>query len=475
VQIEQDCPISTGEDRALGCGELAGLAWDESDLSASGEAARGREAIQLWLVPPARGQIDLKVLGMVSVSALLLSACLALTGCESHRADKLPMIGFTKIPPAAQGGREKVQTIAGRVTGAHPGQQIVVYVRIGAWWVQPTVASPFTPIRLDGFEQRWSEATTNREATIENLRPGRYRFRVMASNSDGIWNGSEATIAFEVRPTLLQTSWFQAILLLFAGLLALAIYRLRMRHLTGLLNLRFEERLAERTRIARELHDTLLQSFQGLMLRLQAANQILLFNPSEAKEALEGALDRADQALSESRKAIQGIRSDSFSDCDIERALGGLMNELCADAHLTKGKRPMTSVVVEGKPTTVKPCACEEICKIAREALRNAFIHGNAQHIESEVAFSKKFLRVRVRDDGVGIDPTLLEGGVRAGHWGMTGMHERARRLRGHVNVWSKPNTGTEVELTIPASIAFEPVPWRIPFIRLGAGTRFNL
>jgi ligand-binding sensor domain-containing protein/signal transduction histidine kinase len=329
--------------------------------------------------------------------------------------------------------------------------------------------------RLDGFERGWSETTTNREATIGNLHPGRYRFRVMACNSDGIWNGAEATIGFDVRPTLLQTSWFRAILLLSAGFATLAIYQLRVRHLRGLLSLLFEERLAERTRIAQELHDTLLQSFQGLMLRLQAANQMLLCNPLEAKEALERTLDRADQALSESRKAIQGIRSDSFSDRDIERALGGLMNELATDSHLTKGKRPTTSVIVEGQPQTVNSCVCEEICKIAREALRNSFIHGNAQHIESEVAFSKTFLRVRFRDDGVGIDPALLEGGGRAGHWGLTGMHERARRLRGHVTVWSKPDAGTEVELTIPASTAYESGPWWIPFNKIGAGAPSNL
>jgi ligand-binding sensor domain-containing protein/signal transduction histidine kinase len=326
--------------------------------------------------------------------------------------------------------------------------------------------------RLDGFEQGWSEATSNGEATFGNLRPGSYRFRVMACNSDNIWDGPEATIGFDVRPTLVQTWWFRAALLLFAGLVTLAIYRLRVHRLAGLLHLRFEERLAERTRIAQELHDTLLQSFQGLILRLHAANQILLSNPSEAREALEGTLDRADQALSESRKAIQGIRSDSFSDRDLERALGVLMNELAADSHLTKGNRPTTSVIVEGQPQAVNPWACEEICKIAREALRNAFMHGNAQHIESEVAFSKHFLRVRFRDDGVGIDPSVLKEGARAGHWGLTGMHERAKRLRGHVSMWSKPSAGTEVEMTIPASTAFESGPSWVLFNKIGARAR---
>ena len=309
--------------------------------------------------------------------------------------------------------------------------------------------------RLDGFDQGWSEPTSSPEATYGNLQPGRYQFHVIASNSDGIWNGQGTSIAFDVQPTLLQTWWFRTALLVCAGLLTFAIYRFRVHQLTALLNVRFEGRLAERTRIAQELHDTLLQSFQGLMLRFQAANQILLTNPLEAKESLEAALDRADQALSESRKAIQGIRSDSFWDHNIERALGVLMNELIADSQLTQGRPPTTSVFVEGQPRNVNPWACEEICKIAREALRNALTHGKARNIEAEIAFSKEFLRVRLRDDGVGIAPAVLKEGVRAGHWGLTGMKERAERLHGQLNIWSKPDAGTEVEVATPASIAF--------------------
>jgi signal transduction histidine kinase len=571
VQIQQKYPGLTGEDRPLARDKLTRLIRDKSDLSVIAEARKGRK-VQLRRVPPARGRVNVKVFGMVSVSAVMLGAGLALSGCESHRGDRLPAIEFTKIPPAAQGDREKMQNIAGSVTGARPRQQIVVYAHSGAWWVQPTLATPFIPIRPDST---WSTETplgyeyaglltdpgcrppatedtppskggpVTVTAIVKGIRPTilaatkpvkfsghDWDVRTIASDrggssypnsTDNAWTDSAgalhlrisktsddssraevvlnrslgygsyvlvvrdishleptavlsiATIGCNVRPTLVQSSWFRTVLLLFAGLVTLATYRLRVHHLRGLLNLRYEERLAERTRIAQELHDTLLQSFQGLMLRLQAANQILLFNPLEAKEALEGTLDRADQALIESRKAIQGIRSDSFSDRDIERALGGLMNELATDSHLTKGKRPTTSVIVEGQPQTVNPWVCEEICKIAREALRNAFIHGDAQHIESEVAFSKKFLRVRFRDDGVGIDPTVLEGGVRAGHWGLIGMHERAKRLRGHVNVWSKPDAGTEVELTIPASTAFESGPWWISFNKIGAGARSNL
>jgi ligand-binding sensor domain-containing protein/signal transduction histidine kinase len=326
--------------------------------------------------------------------------------------------------------------------------------------------------RLDGVDPGWSEATVNREATYGNLRPGNYRFHVMACNSDGIWNGLEAAIGFNVQPTLLQAWWFRTVLLLCAGLVTLAIYRLRVYQLTRLLNLRFEERLAERTRISQELHDTLQQGFQGLILRFQAANQILLSNPSQAKQALEGALDRADQALSESRKAIQRILAGPFLDCDIERALGVLMNELASDSHFLEGKRPTTSIIVEGKSRNVNPWACEEICKIAREALRSAFAHANAQHIEAEILFSKKFLRVRFRDDGVGSDPTASGASAHASHWGLTGMKQRAERLRGRLTASTKPRLGTEVEVTIPASTAFEPAPSSIPCNKADEGAR---
>jgi signal transduction histidine kinase/ligand-binding sensor domain-containing protein len=318
--------------------------------------------------------------------------------------------------------------------------------------------------RLEGVDQSWQDVGSRRQAYFANLKPGFYRFSVAASNNDGVWNEQGAKLDFSIAPAFYQTAWFKAACVLaILGCIYLA-YRLRVQQLSRQLRVRMYERLAERTRIAQELHDTLLQSFQGLMLRFQGANEILLSNPSEAKEALESALDRADQALTESRRAIQGIRADPFSDLDLEHTLRAIMNELAADELLTKGKRPTTSVVVEGKPRNVDPGVREEICKIAREAFRNAFTHGDAQHIESEIAFSNGFLRVRFRDDGVGIDAAVLKVGVPAGHWGLTGMKERAKRLRGQLNMWSKPGAGTEVELMVPAHVAFEPGPSWVPF-----------
>jgi signal transduction histidine kinase/ligand-binding sensor domain-containing protein len=326
--------------------------------------------------------------------------------------------------------------------------------------------------RLDGFDKEWQDGGTHREVSYTNLSPRKYRFHVIACNNDGVWNETGATLSFTVLPAWYQTLWFRSLLVVVFTLVLWALYRLRLRQLTHEYNVRLEERVSERSRIAGELHDTLLQSFQGLMLRFQGANQILLSNPSEAKEALEGALDRADQALTESRRAIQGIRTDPFSDRDLEHWLRAIMNDLASDELLTKGERPTTSVVVEGKPRNIDPGVREEICKIAREAFQNALTHGDAHDIESEIAFSNGFLRVRFRDDGVGIDEVVLKEGVRAGHWGLTGMKERAKRLRGQLNIWSKPGAGTEVELKVPARVAFESGPFWIPFKKTFGETR---
>lgn len=315
--------------------------------------------------------------------------------------------------------------------------------------------------KLDGYESEWSVPVSLREVRYTNLPPRNYEFRVMACNNDGVWNETGAGLAFAIPPAFTQRVWFKVVCLVGIGACVYAAYRLRVQQVSKQLRARMHERLAERYRIAQELHDTLLQSFQGLMLRFEAANEVLLSNPSQAKEALEGALTRADEALSESRKAIQGIRSDSHERKDLEHGLRALMNDLAEELRLNEGKRPTTSVIAEGQPQSINPWANDEICKIAREALRNSFSHAKAQLIESEITYNRRFLRVRFRDDGVGIDPAVLERGGRKGHWGLTGMRERTKAIGGRLVIWSKLGMGTEVEVTIPASVAFDSGPWR--------------
>jgi signal transduction histidine kinase/ligand-binding sensor domain-containing protein len=309
--------------------------------------------------------------------------------------------------------------------------------------------------RLDDFDQEWSEPVTSREATYANLGAGTYRFRVMACNSDGLWNGSETAVRIEVDPALWQTWWFRLSCVLCAGLAALVAYRVRMHQLTRLLNVRFEERLAERTRIARDFHDTLLQSFHGLLLRFQAAHNLLPGRAVDAKEVLEAAIDNAAQAITEARDAVQDLRSSTIVTNDLAKAIEVLGGELRAHQRAADGDSADSSVQVEGTPLDLNPILRDEIYRIAGEALRNSFRHARARRIEVEIRYAERHFSVRVRDDGIGIDASVLSQEGRPGHFGLRGMRERSKSIGGQLEVWSEHGAGTEVELTIPASVAY--------------------
>jgi signal transduction histidine kinase/ligand-binding sensor domain-containing protein len=300
--------------------------------------------------------------------------------------------------------------------------------------------------RLDEYDSRWSEPTSVREAGYTNLAPGSYRFRVRASNPDGAWDDKEAAIVVEVVPLFWQTRWFRggAVLACFGAIVM--FLRLRMRRMTRRLNLRFEERLAERTHVARDLHDTLLQSFHGLMLRLQAVEDLL--PAGRAKQELERTLERADQAIAEGRNAIYALRSAATTTNDLAQALRAVGDEV------TSGVCPNFRLVVEGPARDLHPVLRDEVYRIAREALRNAFSHAQAHQIEAEIIYSERLLRLRIRDDGNGISPAILEAG-RPGHYGLSGMRERARQVGAKLDIWSGVGTGTEIDLSIPGSIAY--------------------
>jgi signal transduction histidine kinase len=304
--------------------------------------------------------------------------------------------------------------------------------------------------RLDGFDQGWSEPVSSRRAIYTNLGPGSYRFRVVASNSDGLWNGSEAAIPFRVEPTFWQARWFQLSSVIALAGLTWFLYRLRLYQVSRQFDMRVEERIGERTRIARELHDSLLQGFQGLLFHLQAAQNMLPERPQEAKRALDSVLDQGDQALTEARNAVQDLRSSSTVHDDLSEALAVAAEELAAQNSSVKFR-----VLVEGKPRSLDPILRDEIYRFAREALRNAYSHAHAQNIEAEITYADLRFVLRIRDDGTGIDPKVLFSGSRAGHWGLPGMRERAKNFGGKMEVWSEGGAGTEVELTIPASIAY--------------------
>ncbi len=219
-----------------------------------------------------------------------------------------------------------------------------------------------------------------------------------------------------------------------------------------ILELRLEERLNERTRIARALHDTLLQSFQGLMLHLQVVDNML--PPGKAKDKLEQTLERADLAMAEGRDAVYDLRSSATVTNDLADAVRALGNELA-----TPGGAAF-QLTVKGPPRNLHPIIRDELYRITREALRNAFTHARAQNIEAEITYAERFFRLRIRDDGRGIEPTMLDEG-RPGHYGLPGMRERGRQIGAELTVGSAVGAGTRIELNLPGSIAYRMLPRR--------------
>lgn len=213
-----------------------------------------------------------------------------------------------------------------------------------------------------------------------------------------------------------------------------------------------EVRVAERTRIARELHDTLLQSFHGLLLRFQTVSHLLPEHPIEAKQSLDNAIEQAAGAITEGRDAVQGLRDSTVQGNDLASAISELGERLATDS--TNG-RPEFRVVVEGELRDLHPILRDEIYKIAAEALRNAFRHAQARQIEVEIHYQNQQFRLRVRDDGKGLDQAFLSGQGVEGHYGLHGMRERATLIGAKLTVWSKVDSGTEVELHLAAGIAY--------------------
>jgi len=308
-------------------------------------------------------------------------------------------------------------------------------------------------VKLEGRDPEWQDVGNRRQALYSDLSPGTYRFRVTAANNSGVWNDAGAFLDFSIAPAYYQTTWFRAGALVTALAMFWAVYQLRVRQLAHQFNLRLDERVNERTRIARELHDTLLQSFQGLMLRFQSARNLLPAHPSKALDALDGALDRADQAIVEGRDAIQNLRSPTPAAKELAQAMTALAEDL---AHGPNGQRsPVTfRASVEGTPRELHPILREDVYRIAREALGNAYRHAQATHIEAEVTYGAREVVVRIRDDGKGIDPQHVKAG-HARHWGLTSMRERARQIGSELTLWSEVGAGTEVELRIPGSVAY--------------------
>jgi len=273
---------------------------------------------------------------------------------------------------------------------------------------------------------------------------------------------------------LFRTLWFPLLCVLgAAALLAspLCSYlRPKSRRLRRRLEDRFVARAEERARIAREVHDSLLQGVQGLVFRLQAVRQLLPERPLEAITILDAALERGDQAIADGRRAVRDLRESPLSRDGLVEALMALGDEFAGSSPEPRAKY---EVLIEGKAVLLEPWIHDEVYRVAREAIRNAFRHARATRIEAELAFGMSQLSVRIRDDGVGIDARILALGRREDHWGLLGMRERAVSFGGALDVRSELGAGTEVELRVPGKIAYHrPKPGRL---QRGAHAAFGL
>ncbi len=301
--------------------------------------------------------------------------------------------------------------------------------------------------RLEGVDKDWIDPGTRRQAFYTNLRPGDYRFQVIAASNDGVWNKTGAMLDFRIRPAFWQTPVFIALAILPGLGLIWLLYTLRLRQMTQRIQVRLEDRLGERERIARDLHDTLLQGFQGLLMRFQSVTDQM---PPEqpARKLMEQALDRADEVLVEGRDRVRSLRAVEVS--------GELPDLVEAAAHrLRHDSKVEIHMAVLGSPRPVHPLVCDEVLNLASEAFFNVFKHAQAGRLDIEISYERGELRLCIRDDGVGIDPAILEPGGRPGHYGLTGMRERARKLHGQLMIRRPGAGGTEIVLVVPGNVAY--------------------
>ena len=325
--------------------------------------------------------------------------------------------------------------------------------------------------KLEGFAPGWNEVNSRQRLAIyTNLDHGNYVFRVQGSNSDGVWNEAGVSLPIVITPPWWRTNLFRGACVGLTLALLWAAYHYRMGQVQHAFEMTLEARVGERTRIARELHDTLLQSFHGLLLRFQTASYLLSERPSQGKETLDNAIQQAAKAITEGRNAVQGLRASTVERNDLAAAIRTLGDELATDP--TSHKPSTFTVEVEGESRDLHSIVRDEIYKIAAEALRNAFRHAQAGRVEVEIRYNRDEFRLRVRDDGKGIDQAVLAAQGIEGHYGLRGMPERAALIGGTLTVWSEVNAGTEVELGLPARSVYAKSPRRSWLSRLLAAKR---
>jgi len=300
--------------------------------------------------------------------------------------------------------------------------------------------------RLEGAESGWQDVGGRREAHFAKLKPGTYRFFVIAANNDGVWNDQGTSLTFVVPPAFYQTYWFLFLCIAVGVLAVWAVYHLRVQQIARAISVRFDERLAERTRIARELHDTLLQTVQGS--KFVADDALDKFddaaNMQRAMKRLSGWLGQATQ---EGRAALNSLRTSTIETNDLVDALRAATKECLLKSFID------VKFSVTGGPGELHPIARDEIYRIGYEAIRNACEHSSASQLEVSISYAQD-LTLRVADNGIGIEAAVVTEG-KEGHFGLQGMRERAKRIRSKFRLVSSPNSGTEMTLVVPGNMIF--------------------
>jgi signal transduction histidine kinase len=300
-------------------------------------------------------------------------------------------------------------------------------------------------VRMSGVDHGWVDVGHSREAGYTNLGPGRYRLQVIAANEDGVWNSVGTSVDFRIAPTFFQTSWFVALCTVIAALLAWLGFIYRLRYERRLVANRLAATHAERERIARELHDTLLQGFQGLLMRVQVWVGDRDLSAARRLE-MDRAIDQTQDLLSQGRDRILALRSSANE----PRKLASELRDFCAGFATT---HPTRIEVLDAEPSVMLPnTMANEVLAIAHEAISNAFLHAKATMIEVELKRVAGAVHLTVRDDGCGIGAEIVHAGGRAGHWGLIGMHERARRMGTALSISSDSTKGTRVLLMVPGT-----------------------
>ena len=382
---------------------------------------------------------------------MLLGVSALFAGCHSSGnglgSGAHPEIEFTSVPLAGPDNPGKVSAIEGRVMGAQAGQKIVIYARgQTTWWVQPLANQPFTQIRANST---WSSSThPGTEYAALLVGPD---FQPPLTTDVLPMDGVFASAVTKGELAFWRRWWFPPVCIVVAAFAILGLHRLRLHQISKKMNLRFEERLAERTLVAQQLHDTLLQGVLSASMQLHVAVDGLP-EDAPARPALNRVLQLMGQVIDEGRNTLRGLRSTVENAHDLPTSFSRIPQELGNQQGID------FRILVEGSPSALCPTIRDDVYSIGREALVNAFRHSRANNIHVELECAASHLRVLVRDDGCGIDQEVLKSG-RDGHWGLSGMRERAQRIGAKLRVLSRAQRGTEVELSVPNDVAFESRP----------------